>query len=172
MLCLWVRMCTVCVPGVLRGQKRASPTLGLELQMVVSHHYKDAGNASRSTATTTSAPNHWAHHPAPTSNLLKETSHINSYLYHNQLSMASSMFITFIPSRAHTHTHINITMYEKISTLVMCSNLIISTGVLWTLRSWAIPGKKQWVCCYLQSYLTKNMGFKENSNNLIAGDHF
>jgi hypothetical protein len=31
-------MCNMCVPGIHRGQKRASDPLELEFQMVLSHH--------------------------------------------------------------------------------------------------------------------------------------
>ena len=36
-------LCTICIPAAQRGQKRASDSLKLELQMVVSHHM-GAGN--------------------------------------------------------------------------------------------------------------------------------
>jgi hypothetical protein len=49
-VCVWVSsphvcMCTTCVPGACRGQKRALHLLDLELWMVVGHHV-DAGNLS------------------------------------------------------------------------------------------------------------------------------
>lgn len=43
MLCLLVRTCTVCIPGVQGGQKVAPEPLELELQMVV-RGYDGAGN--------------------------------------------------------------------------------------------------------------------------------
>lgn len=46
LFCLYVCLCTACIPDVHRGQKgqkRAPDPLELELQVVVSHHM-DAGN--------------------------------------------------------------------------------------------------------------------------------
>lgn len=37
-------LCTMCVPGTCRGQKRTSDSPRLELQAVVSHHHVDTGN--------------------------------------------------------------------------------------------------------------------------------
>jgi hypothetical protein len=36
--CLQVYLCTLCIPGVLRGQKRAADPLECEFQTVVSFH--------------------------------------------------------------------------------------------------------------------------------------
>ena len=41
--CLHVCLCTACMPGIGRGQKRASDPLELELEMVVGLH-ESAGN--------------------------------------------------------------------------------------------------------------------------------
>ena len=44
--CMFVCLCTVCMPGICGSQRRASDPLGLELQMIVSHHV-DTENQTR-----------------------------------------------------------------------------------------------------------------------------
>ena len=52
-----VYMCgTMCIPDALRGQERASDTLELELQIVVSHHV-NAGPKPGSSESTTNVLN-------------------------------------------------------------------------------------------------------------------
>ena len=64
LFCVWVLicMCTTHVPAAFRGQKRASDSLGLELQTVVSHHV-DAGNWTWVLCENKSALKCWANSP-------------------------------------------------------------------------------------------------------------
>lgn len=52
-------LCTTCVPGVPRGQKKESESLDLKLHLAVSCHV-DAGNEPWSAGRIVSALNHWS----------------------------------------------------------------------------------------------------------------